>query len=321
MDLTTDQPNVMELSLPSSTDSTRPGTPTVTNCERLHDITTDIKKFGIVIENIQSTIRALHLNGINDDNDPTLMDQTRRLQEYQRLQHLAVSEFRSQPPCDTPGCTIHHTPSNSPTKSKKLETLKTPATKRKDNEDGFTSPSNRQIAKNRRTSSQTELNFKIDLRNKFQNLKIDQIAGPSSSSNGATHTNSIQRNIINSIVRPNVSYAQAANNSAPSNTSNSNNRQQMAPLAKGNPAIKTPTQASRVLAPPPQPVNANTNPNLVLINQTLQGIIQALSTLAQQINTLNFSENSPQTNNSKKSKQAKKRELHALVEAIIDDDE
>ncbi|GFY65566.1 hypothetical protein TNIN_415271 [Trichonephila inaurata madagascariensis] len=217
MDLTTDQPNVMELSLPSSTDSTRPGTPTVTNCERLHDITTDIKKFGIVIENIQSTIRALHLNGINDDNDPTLMDQTRRLQEYQRLQHLAV--------------------------------------------------------------------------------------------------------IINSIVRPNVSYAQAANNSAPSNTSNSNNRQQMAPLAKGNPAIKTPTQASRVLAPPPQPVNANTNPNLVLINQTLQGIIQALSTLAQQINTLNFSENSPQTNNSKKSKQAKKRELHALVEAIIDDDE
>ncbi|GFY64155.1 hypothetical protein TNIN_75521, partial [Trichonephila inaurata madagascariensis] len=38
--------------------------------------------------------------------------------------------------------------------------------------------------------------------------------------------------------------------------------QQMAPLAKGNPAIKTPTQASRVFAPPPQPVNANTNPNL-----------------------------------------------------------
>ncbi|GFY72208.1 hypothetical protein TNIN_341231 [Trichonephila inaurata madagascariensis] len=161
MDLTTDQPNVMELSLPSSTDSTRPGTPTVTNCERLNDITTDIKKFGIVIENIQSTIRALHLNGINDDNDPTLMDQNRRLQEYQRLQHLAVSEFRSQPLCDIPGCTIHHTPSNSPTKSKKLETFKTPATKRKDNEDGYISPSNRQIAKNRRTSSQAELNFKI----------------------------------------------------------------------------------------------------------------------------------------------------------------
>ncbi|GFY59216.1 hypothetical protein TNIN_325231 [Trichonephila inaurata madagascariensis] len=134
------------------------------------------------------------------------------------------------------------------------------------------------------------------------------------------NTKNTYSSVINSIVRPNVSYAQAANNSAPSNTSNSNNRQQMAPLAKGNPATKTPTQASRVLAPPSQPVNANTNPNLALINQTLQGIIQALSTLAQQINTLNFSENS-QTNNSKKSKQAKKRELHALVEAIIDDDE
>ncbi|GFY55122.1 hypothetical protein TNIN_281051 [Trichonephila inaurata madagascariensis] len=77
-----------------------------------------------------------------------------------------------------------------------------------------------------------------------------------------TNTKNTYSSVINSIVRPNVSYAQAANNSAPSNTSNSNNRQQMAPLAKGNPATKTPTQASRVLAPPSQPVNANTNPNL-----------------------------------------------------------
>ncbi|GFY37636.1 hypothetical protein TNIN_145581 [Trichonephila inaurata madagascariensis] len=71
MDMTTDQPNVMELSLPSSTDSTRPGTPTVTNCERLYDITTDIKSLESSLGKIQSTIRAPPPNGINDDNDPT----------------------------------------------------------------------------------------------------------------------------------------------------------------------------------------------------------------------------------------------------------
>ncbi|GFY75761.1 hypothetical protein TNIN_136521 [Trichonephila inaurata madagascariensis] len=136
-----------------------------------------------------------------------------------------------------------------------------------------------------------------------------------------TNTKNNYSSVVNSIVRPNVSYPQAANNNAPSNTSNSNNRQQMAPLGRGNPAIKTPTQASRAIAPPPQQVNTNSNPNLAIINQTLQGIIQALSTLAQQINTLHFSENTPHTNNNKKSKQAKKRELHALVEAIIDDDD
>ncbi|GFY48289.1 hypothetical protein TNIN_332381 [Trichonephila inaurata madagascariensis] len=122
------------------------------------------------------------------------MDQNRRLDEYQRLQKLAVSEFTSQPYCDTPGCTTHHTPGNSPTKNKKFETSKTSAIKRKDNEEGYTSPSNRQIAKNRMTSSQAELNFKIDLRNKFQNLKIDQIAGSSSSTNGNTQVNSTQSN-------------------------------------------------------------------------------------------------------------------------------
>ncbi|GFT72099.1 hypothetical protein TNCV_2272061 [Trichonephila clavipes] len=100
---------------------------------------------------------------------------------------MAVGEFTSQPFCNTPGCTIHHTPNNSPTKIIAQESIKSTATKRKENEDGFTSPSGRQISKNRRTISQAERNFKIDLQNKFENLKIDQIAGSSS-----TITNNIQ---------------------------------------------------------------------------------------------------------------------------------
>ncbi|GFV45737.1 hypothetical protein TNCV_2409201 [Trichonephila clavipes] len=52
--------------------------------------------------------------------------------------------------------------------------------------------------------------------------------------------------IVNSLVRPNISYAQATNN----NTTNSNPQQQMAPPVKANPATKTQTQASRATTPP-----------------------------------------------------------------------
>ncbi|GFT01596.1 hypothetical protein TNCV_4204591 [Trichonephila clavipes] len=47
------------------------------------------------------------------------------------------------------------------------------------------------------------------------------------------------------IVRPNIPYAQATNNS----TSNSNPQQQMAPPVKAIPATKTQTQASRATPP------------------------------------------------------------------------
>ncbi|GFT16997.1 hypothetical protein TNCV_2631871, partial [Trichonephila clavipes] len=56
----------------------------------------------------------------------------------------------------------------------------------------------------------------------------------------------------------------------------------MAPPVKEPPATKTQTQANRVPTPPQQ-VNPNQNSNAALITQTLQGIIQALTTLTAQI--------------------------------------
>ncbi|GFY59704.1 hypothetical protein TNIN_183911, partial [Trichonephila inaurata madagascariensis] len=88
-DLNLDTINVMELSLPSSTNSSRPESPTITNCERLRAINKDIEKFGIVIESIKSSLRGLQIAGIDDVNDPTFLDQTRRLDDYIRLQQLA----------------------------------------------------------------------------------------------------------------------------------------------------------------------------------------------------------------------------------------
>ncbi|GFY58655.1 hypothetical protein TNIN_205451 [Trichonephila inaurata madagascariensis] len=133
---TSDLTNIMELSLPSSTNSSRPGTPTVTNCERLTAIKKDIEKFGIVIEATKSTIKTLLFAGVTDDNDPTLLHYNRRLDEIQMLQQLAVSEFTSQPYCNTPGCTVHHIPNSFPVKNnnKNQEPIKTTAMKRKENE-------------------------------------------------------------------------------------------------------------------------------------------------------------------------------------------
>ncbi|GFT71383.1 hypothetical protein TNCV_1151241 [Trichonephila clavipes] len=45
--------------------------------------------------------------------------------------------------------------------------------------------------------------------------------------------------------------------------------------------------------PLPQQVNSNQNSNAALITQTLQGIIQALTTLTAQISNMNFSDNTP----------------------------
>ncbi|GFY65718.1 hypothetical protein TNIN_436571 [Trichonephila inaurata madagascariensis] len=71
----------------------------------------------------------------------------------------AVSEFGNLPYCDTPGCPIHETPTASP--------VKTLPTKRKD-EDGFTSPPPSKTCKNNVSYQE---NFKLNLANRFKNLK------------------------------------------------------------------------------------------------------------------------------------------------------
>ncbi|GFV93401.1 hypothetical protein TNCV_4540121 [Trichonephila clavipes] len=132
----------------------------------------------------------------------------------------------------------------------------------------------------------------------------------------STTNNNNYTSIVNSLVRPNISYAQATNN----NSTNSNPQQQMAPPIKAVPVNKSQTQASRE-STAPQIINSNQNTNAALITQTLQGIIQALTTLTAQISNMNFTNNTPQPTKPKKSKNLKKRELCALIEAIYDDDD
>ncbi|GFY66660.1 hypothetical protein TNIN_234091 [Trichonephila inaurata madagascariensis] len=72
------------------------------------------------------------------------------LNALQASHQSAASEFSSLPNCDAPGCTVHNTPHNSPAKHLMQDfppLPKTSSTKRKDNDDGFTSPTNRRLTK------------------------------------------------------------------------------------------------------------------------------------------------------------------------------
>ncbi|GFU18949.1 hypothetical protein TNCV_2347371 [Trichonephila clavipes] len=101
-----------------------------------------------------------------------------------------------------------------------------------------------------------------------------------------TKNNNNYTSVINSIVRPNVSYA-----SATKATTNTNRNQQMATRTGGSSSVPPQVQTNQVKAQTPQvtPIQINNeNPNVNLISQTLQSVIQALTTLTVQISNMNF---------------------------------
>ncbi|GFX08061.1 hypothetical protein TNCV_1237401 [Trichonephila clavipes] len=88
-----------------------------------------------------------------------------------RLQK-AVSEYASLPPCDIPNCTRHNL-KDTPPKLNSPDPSPPPTpipTKRKENSEGFTSPPSRKLTKSTLSNSQ-DLNFKLDLTNKFNALE------------------------------------------------------------------------------------------------------------------------------------------------------
>ncbi|GFX52770.1 hypothetical protein TNCV_3719601 [Trichonephila clavipes] len=126
--------------------------------------------------------------------------------------------------------------------------------------------------------------------------------------------------IVNILVRPNVSFAQAAQQER--NKITAPTPQQMTPRNGQVPAtIPMQTQAATTHITK-QPLNNNAkNECMGLITQTLSQTIQALSLLVQQIKSIDFSSNTPQSSSTKKSKNQRKKEIHALVEALLDGDD
>ncbi|GFT99855.1 hypothetical protein TNCV_749121 [Trichonephila clavipes] len=131
-----------------------------------------------------------------------------------------------------------------------------------------------------------------------------------------TKNNNGYTNVINSIVRPDLSYANATKG-----TNNSNRNQQMVTRAGGRSSVSPQVQTNQTNVPTPKiiPIQANNeNPNINLISQTLQSVIQALTTLTVQISNMNFAPPSVHNKpNKNKSNEAKKQEMYALIDAIF----
>ncbi|GFX13804.1 hypothetical protein TNCV_3421161 [Trichonephila clavipes] len=153
----------------------------------LHNSPTyDLRQSAVLIELQETTISTFRIQGLNDDAVMTTL--LERLTDLQVKHQIAVSEISSIPGCDNPDCNINNTLNCSPNKTiQEIPTLsncspsksvqeypplpKTTAVKRKEKEDGFSSPPTRKLSKNKRTNSNPDLNFKINLSNKFNGLE------------------------------------------------------------------------------------------------------------------------------------------------------
>ncbi|GFS31848.1 hypothetical protein TNIN_260411 [Trichonephila inaurata madagascariensis] len=150
MELNLDQHTDMDLAHTiSSSSSTRSSTPIMTNCERLQIANSELRKFSILHANVLHAIEAAAPYAQNDDSDLADMYSKQGYLEQRRQQ--AVSDLATLPRCNTPGCRIHSTPVNSPTKTNVNDFPELPkkaSSKRKESDDGFISPTSKQTFNN-----------------------------------------------------------------------------------------------------------------------------------------------------------------------------
>ncbi|GFV90380.1 hypothetical protein TNCV_868911, partial [Trichonephila clavipes] len=78
-----------------------------------------LEKFSIMLSNVSHTIECIA--PITSDDDPDLAALYSRQAYFDDRHQQALGELSSLPRCDTPGCRVHSTPCNSPTKNKTEE--------------------------------------------------------------------------------------------------------------------------------------------------------------------------------------------------------
>ncbi|GFU76489.1 nucleic-acid-binding protein from transposon X-element [Trichonephila clavipes] len=196
-----EKPTEMELvnaSLPSS----RSSTPSLTNCERRQLVNQDLKKFSIMLSNVSHTIECIA--PITSDDDPDLAALYSRQAYLDERQQQALGELSSLPRCDTPGCRVHSTPCNSPTKKITEEFPELPkkiSSKRKESADCFISPTAKQTFKRLQVEFR---NFEIDVNNRFEkiNENDENIAGTSQNAINFAPSKTTETDKTNSLPPP-----------------------------------------------------------------------------------------------------------------------
>ncbi|GFW04042.1 hypothetical protein TNCV_2051581 [Trichonephila clavipes] len=123
-------------------------------------------------------------------------------------------------------------------------------------------------------------------------------------------------NIVNSLIRPTISYAQITQP-----TLNSTTPQQMAPQIGTIPAITQPMNQDIITPILSHQQNSNTrNECFNLISHTLLQTIQALFTLVQKISLMNFSDATPPPIIAGKNK-IKKSKIKVILESRTEEEE
>ncbi|GFU02799.1 hypothetical protein TNCV_1893341 [Trichonephila clavipes] len=93
----------MDLSLPASTQSSRPGTPqgyvnrSLSNCQGLLKLTNNIKAYSTSIDGCHKCINDLIQASLTDPNNPIMVENTRVLEALNERNQQTVSEFTSHP--------------------------------------------------------------------------------------------------------------------------------------------------------------------------------------------------------------------------------
>ncbi|GFU83023.1 nucleic-acid-binding protein from transposon X-element [Trichonephila clavipes] len=161
-----------DIPLPTS----RPSTPELsTPCEQLIQIHDNIRKFSLLAKGTEDSLRLL--SPYMKADDPEVVDLFARLKYYQEHHRNAECEYGTLS-CSTPGCTVHGTPPTPNISQQEFPALpKVNSQKRKENDDGFVSPSRRQTIK--KPNLILSPNFNVETNNKFSNLNQQEIAGTS----------------------------------------------------------------------------------------------------------------------------------------------
>ncbi|GFY31589.1 hypothetical protein TNCV_4694331 [Trichonephila clavipes] len=194
---TRDIDNIMERTLPSSTNNFRPGTPLDSYCDRSLALTQEMNDLKLAIQATQTAINGYNAQGVSEG---FLIDHQLRLQVTYKnnLPHVLLSS-----PCDTPNCTIHVTPRSTSVKGNLLEFPLSPKIQSNVKKTTMTLPPPlRKLSNNSRTNSDPEINFRLNLTNKCNALensdpKTLQEAGTSSDPHAVNNIRSANPNASN----------------------------------------------------------------------------------------------------------------------------
>ncbi|GFW99301.1 hypothetical protein TNCV_3981261 [Trichonephila clavipes] len=112
-------------------------------------------------------------SGMKDPNNPIIRKETSYMELTNERLQQAVSEYASLPPCDNPNCT-RHTSNNSPAKNNSPDPSPPPQQQFRQNERKTKTdllPPLRKLTKTFLSNSHPEINFKVNLFNKFNALE------------------------------------------------------------------------------------------------------------------------------------------------------